>query len=663
MMVLQMSDLKLLKHFGIILDNKTKSKIDRLYSILKEVDKDERPDYSDIDKKYLNFDQTKIGQIPFKKSDIKDPHVQQIIKVTATRLNKTEDEVVKEINESKGVQFLHKAMKYAPDLFEQMFNNAVEQGAFDLLPEEEQSSPVKFSAAVFIKLMHFIQYEHGSDFYPLKSPYKNNGIYDVYPIFVPTDIKELEHWNPKKNPLTGKSSGGIETAAATPNGEFIFNTQFMQRLIDFAHFEGVKPKDPKYEKGYIPNEYAYIEFLILHEFLHYNCGDFRRGRELKQFNGNTHNWAMDLRSNFYLVKSGYSQLPMGLFSDKFNQDRFLDYKSLVTAVDAELKKLPKDMQDQAEEYAEENSDDHEPGKDGEPQDGKPSQDKFPGKIKPKRKIDTDEKAKDAEKGGKEEGNKSGSSKGGTGGGGPMQELQTSKSNVKPTYNWKTLLTMCVSSKKSESKSTYMKPARRAAASGVMAVQMGAAAIKPAEITYDVPNTKLIFVFDTSGSMGDTIGLVTAEVGALVSRYFKELDSVFGVTFFADSEVYYEVNTKTNGGKGYYAKIPNFDSLGNKKVQKVKIPGYKTLLDMRSSGGTNFPKTASDSIIKCLKQGYNVMCFSDSDIASGENLKNFMAMYKSAPGQVFFVAGTKTMYEEVVKMTGIKSPHFTYILNK
>ena len=78
-----MSDFNLLKYFGVILDNSTKSKIDRLYSILKEVDEDDSSDYSGIDKRYINFRQTELGQVPFKKSDIKDLHVQKIIKLTA----------------------------------------------------------------------------------------------------------------------------------------------------------------------------------------------------------------------------------------------------------------------------------------------------------------------------------------------------------------------------------------------------------------------------------------------------------------------------------------------------------------------------------------------------------------------------------------------------
>ena len=62
----------------------------------------------------------------------------------------------------------------------------------------------------------------------------------------------------------------INTAAATPKGEFLFNKKFMQELMDFAMVEGLHPKGKKYVSngGNIPDCYAYIEFLIIHELLH-----------------------------------------------------------------------------------------------------------------------------------------------------------------------------------------------------------------------------------------------------------------------------------------------------------------------------------------------------------------------------------------------------------
>jgi hypothetical protein len=55
---------------------------------------------------------------------------------------------------------------------------------------------------------------------------------------------------------------------------------------------------------------------------------------------------MDFRSNYMLVKSGYEQLPIGLFSDDLNFDRELtsSYPKLIKVLDEELKKLPKDLQ-------------------------------------------------------------------------------------------------------------------------------------------------------------------------------------------------------------------------------------------------------------------------------------------------------------------------------
>jgi len=54
---------------------------------------------------------------------------------------------------------------------------------------------------------------------------------------------------------------------------------------------------------------------------------------------------MDFRSNYMLVKNGYDQLPIGLFSDHINYDRQGRYDAMVKLVHDEMKKLPDPLKD------------------------------------------------------------------------------------------------------------------------------------------------------------------------------------------------------------------------------------------------------------------------------------------------------------------------------
>jgi hypothetical protein len=156
---------------------------------------------------------------------------------------------------------------------------------------------------------------------------------------------------------------GIERAAASPKGEFYFEIEFMQDLMTFAHIKGVVPKGKKYVSngGDTPDEYCWIEFLIIHEFLHYTYADFHYAQEIPKANNRIINWVGDFRSNYMLVKSGYEQLPDGLFSDDINYDRQTTYKQMYNLVVSEFNNLNKDEQQMVEQELNEKTDDHDTG--------------------------------------------------------------------------------------------------------------------------------------------------------------------------------------------------------------------------------------------------------------------------------------------------------------
>ena len=298
------------------------------------------------------------GEVGFKSSSLQSPHIRQIINDASAVTGKPVSEIVNIVQQK--MKEVEEMQKYSPLLYDIARQNAAESAVFDLVIHSRArgyQNLVKFDPVVFNQLINMVRKEH-KQFFPLRQPADpSRYVFRFNPILVPTTKKELAQFN------------SIKTAAATSKGEFIFNTEFMQKIMDWAVIEGVRPTSKKYESngGPIPDAYVYVEFLIVHELLHYSYGDFNYGVQMPEFSQKIHNYASDFRSNYMLVKSGYHQLPIGLFSDDINADRQPTYKQMVKLVDQELKKLPPPLQDLFKDLTQ--LDDHPSG--GEP--GEPSQ--------------------------------------------------------------------------------------------------------------------------------------------------------------------------------------------------------------------------------------------------------------------------------------------------
>lgn len=275
----------------------------------------------------------KEGEIPFSKSSNTDPHILKIAGIIAVARSVPVEQVFQEIDQEKA-KFL-KIKDVAPILYHTISDNLVEDqlfSAFWKLDIPIEGSP-KFSKIMFRRLCEQIRGEHNR-FFPLRN-----------------FIEKRRHANPSylftddpTDPETSKGQyASVKTACATLTGEFVFNIPFMQKLLDWAHLKDIKPKQRKYTNngGQIPFEYAYIEFLIMHEYLHYSEGDFYYQKVIPHAKPKIINWVGDFRSNYLLVKSGYEQLPMGLFNDKINYDRQFTYKEMYDLVQSEFDKFPK----------------------------------------------------------------------------------------------------------------------------------------------------------------------------------------------------------------------------------------------------------------------------------------------------------------------------------
>jgi hypothetical protein len=289
----------------------------------------------------LSHKKVDIGQMKYSESDWKDPHVVAIIDHVSKATGKPVSEVKKKMEEM--VKKQAEMAELSPLIAATTFKNAVESAAFHQMEDVKDLSShlgkdhVEFDEDIFMDLWDLVRANH-KQFSPLRDFQTKKYLMNPQVIFVPSRFKKYQ-----------EKYGSIDTAAATPDGVFIFNTEFMQRLLDFAVIKDLKPKNgpngKKYQAngGKYPNGYAYIEFLIMHELLHYSYGDFHYQKTIPKADPTVINYVGDFRSNHILLKSGYEQLPIGLFSETVNLDRQLTYRECYDLVEEELKKIREKM--------------------------------------------------------------------------------------------------------------------------------------------------------------------------------------------------------------------------------------------------------------------------------------------------------------------------------
>ena len=298
------------------------------------------------------------GVVPFLQHEFKDPHIIEGINILSSHTGQSVQEI-KDYIKNKVKDYEDMAQK-APRLFDTSLKNAIESEIFTKMWEEKipvPKAPV-FNATIFKTLFRTIQGEHPS-FFPMKSVFNSKDLKENEPILVPMSEAKADQLNRiyKNKTKSGKIDyNQVNTAACYPSGQFVFNIPFMQSLLDFAFLKKLKPKGRKYfgnsglkpddERAYkyIPDEYGYIEFLIIHEFFHYTQDDFHHQKIIPKSHPKIINYVGDFRSNYLLVKSGYSQLPIGLYSDDINYDRQNgNYLEMYRIVKEELEKTKKTL--------------------------------------------------------------------------------------------------------------------------------------------------------------------------------------------------------------------------------------------------------------------------------------------------------------------------------
>ena len=621
----------------------------------------------------------KLGEVEFIKSALGDKHLKDLLQKMADFSGKTLEELETYATAKFNKQ---KSAMTSKVLHETSAKNIAESVIFGMMEDmgfKDKEAP-KFNALVFKKLSFMIEAEHPSMF-PMKSIISKKAIEPKY-IFVPNS-KETKY-------------NDVKTAAATNFGLFIYNTDFMQTLIDFAHSKNLKPKGKKYESngGEIPDVYGYIETLILHEYLHYTMADNYYRKKFKA-NAKIINYVGDFRSNYALTKAGYSQLPIGLYSDHVNYDRQESYEDMYKLVKEELEKLKQDKDDQKQngeggdgesgdssegeegdshddhstEYDDEEVDkEHESDQAKENMDKKHSEGKEGEELSKEDMDKMDKKAKEMDQAlqDKKEVQNMDQAKAQRGERGADQENKEGGSvelmDVN-SVNWKVLLDKLVKKvMKIEMTTTYSKMHKRNITSATLAIQSGSSVMKPAEVMGDNDRQKLIFVIDSSGSMSQHISLIHSQIMHTIQKNNKGMDDEFYIVKFSNRADVYRCSFK----KKNYVKVP-ITELGDKKVTKLDSAGNKSVLDLLKveiGGATNFGDILVNNLIKATKNGASVMIFTDADVLYGENaqeLKHLLSnSVKTSIGMVFTEMNE---YQAFVKEFGKAYGKFVTVLSK
>lgn len=586
----------------------------------------------------------KKGDIRFSTSALTDPFIVDAIKAIAQHTSKSEQDIVAYITAQ--LKERNEVLAKAPLLHGTMTKNAVEDIVFTMFWEAKVpvSGAPQFSNVIFHKIIRQLRVDY-DELFPLRSHIDKRHL--TTPV-----IEVLDADNP--------TSKQLKTAAASPDGTFYFNVEFMQALMNYSHLKGVKPKGEKFKSngGPFPDEYAWIEFLILHEFMHYTNDDFYYQKVIPGADPQIINWVGDFRTNYLLVKSGFEQLPMGLFNDDINYDRQTEYIEMYRLVEEEFKKLAPPMQDWIKALMDKLSDDHKPGNEaGEKSDvegddltsedidemGKENEEAVDENREQKPKEDGE--GKDSEK----EGGQPGEGQGGRGGGKNPKSRGVDYTKVMPRFNWKTLVDKFIKSGLSRTEETYSKPARRSVTTIDVARQVGAAAIKPAQRPLDMSDAKLMFILDNSGSMTNIIATVVSNAKKLLSQPMFKNATIISMKFSNTAEMF-----KINVGRNIAGQIAD-----PKDMPKNWDKTADAVLGSSYGGATTVSAKMVQQTIDAFRLGYNVIMFSDSDVARGENLKSVVKMINAGPGQMYLILEDRNSYIAFRKASKINTPNITY----
>jgi predicted metal-dependent peptidase len=590
----------------------------------------------------------------FSKTQLTDKHIQDIIALASKQTGKPEQFFLDIVAEK--MQKIGEYKTKSPILYDTIADNVIESAAFNIL-EEHGAAPKgtpKFSNLTFMDLFRRIRVESRSLF-PLRNFFNKKALEPRIILMPdPEGRKEYDKYN------------DVKTAAATPNGEFIFYIPFMKSLLAFAHVKNIKPKGKKYSNngGDFPPEWAYIEFLIKHELHHYSYSDFHYQKKLKA-DPKIINWVGDFRSNYDLVKKGGEQIPLGLFSVHVNYDKQKTYKEMYEIVKKEFDKLKpqeqKDLEDIINDIMQGDHGSHGDSADDDDSEGSESDGSDDGDITkdedgPHSKNSTDIEIASQDEEDKVTGKSDGTSNKKTStpssGSGSNGKVSVDYKKFAPTFSWKKLLNKLIVSNSQNVDTTFKKPHNRNITNTHIIAQAGAGAIKPSELVSPSNSVKLLIIEDSSGSMSRQIGQIHTEIARLVKD--RAAVTAFAMIKFSGTHECY-VCSFDKGAKGTYYKVDSYKTM--KRVGDTKP--FDELLNTHFGTSTNFSASIVEEAETLIKDGFNVLVISDSDITESTNLKHLKSLYGKYRKHTFALMSSENDYHLLLQNLGEFSNNITY----
>jgi hypothetical protein len=315
---------------------KDKSFIKILEDIIENVNITENEPIIESKRKEGYSYENKKGQVKFLESKGDEPYLQNILELISKRKNISISDLKTELKNM--IKQREERKELSPILLGTTFKNVGETCVFDLvekyLDNKDLNDLVDFDSRIFMKIYRSIKSEI-PNLFPLKNPFN--------PVAIKPTIYFIDPDEPNPNLPAGAEN--IGTAACSPDAQLIFNVPFMKRLLLFGKMKGLKASPNKKHGskyisngGKIPDEYAYLEFTIIHELMHYHNGDFYFEKAMK-LDGTTVNWVGDFVTNYDLVKNEYPQLPLGLFNEEINYDHYKSWVEMYEVVKKEKEKL------------------------------------------------------------------------------------------------------------------------------------------------------------------------------------------------------------------------------------------------------------------------------------------------------------------------------------
>ncbi len=289
---------------------------------------------AELSKSNNSLSHTRVGTgvVNFVKTTFQDEHIRKGINICANWFNV--DETVVETCIATDVTEAKKHLDLSNKLFAQIADNQIESSLFQIFWDYQVPVPGAFSIKTHgvafkrftMMIVNSLRMRFGLDKdrgYLKPRPLKSPGIFH-YSRLAGSDFKEGET---------------VSTAYCKgTTGSYHFDLEFSQALLNFGKLKGIKPfgKIFKNQGGIVPDEFGYLETVIFHEFMHYYHDDTEYYNIKQNCTHRIMNWASDFRSNYLLTKSGFSQLPIGLYSDSINFDRQSSLDEMYETVKLEL---------------------------------------------------------------------------------------------------------------------------------------------------------------------------------------------------------------------------------------------------------------------------------------------------------------------------------------